>query len=325
MCYITKQVSEVLTRLQQGDIAAIPTETVYGLAADASCEAAIRQIFACKQRPLDHPLIMHVAANWDLSSWVSYIPDYAYALMDAFWPGPLTLVLPLKPGAISPLITGGQASIAIRAPKHPLTEALLHELGKPVVAPSANPFGKISPTTAEHVAQSFPTHDFYILDGGRCALGLESTILSALSTDHYQILRHGLIDSTHIQGIITAQRADLSTRPRVSGGLATHYQPEKTVYYADRLETLSPYLNKSRAKPYVFTFSQHYQGPQHALYQFSENSDLAAYELYYQLRLADESAADFILIENPPATPPWLAIREKIVKAGSPWSEENEK
>ena len=167
---ITTNIDLVLEHLKQGEVVAIPTETVYGLAADATNESAIKKIFSIKKRPLNHPLIMHVCHDWDLNQWVNNVPVYAQHMILAFWPGPLTLVFNSKKDAVHSLVNGGQNSIAIRAPSHPLTEQLLRRLNRPIVAPSANPFGQISPTTALHVAQSFPDEHFLILDGGRCPL-----------------------------------------------------------------------------------------------------------------------------------------------------------
>ena len=318
MSYITSDVNRVIERLSRGDIAAIPTETVYGLAADAFSDSAIKKIFSTKKRPINHPLIMHIAPQWDLTQWVSYIPDYAYALMESFWPGPLTLILPIKPGAINPLVTGGQTTIAIRAPNHDLAHELLLKFGKPLVAPSANPFGKISPTTARHVQQAFPTDDFLILDGGRCRVGVESTIISALDYLTYEIARPGIIDEEKI-AVTTSRKGRSPTKnTRVPGGLSTHYQPEKKLYYVDDIGQAISWLDTVKALPYVLTFSQNYLGPYVSLYEFPKSSEDAAYELYYRLRLADQSDADFILIELPPKGDVWLVIREKIVKAGRP-------
>ncbi len=308
MSFITNDLKRVLEQLQAGNIAAIPTETVYGLAADAANEAAIKKVFATKNRPIDHPLILHVAPHWDLSTWVSSVPEYAHALIEAFWPGPLTLVLPLKTGALHPLVTGGQNSIAIRAPNHPLAQTLLQQLGRPLVAPSANPFGKISPTTAEHVQQSFPDQDFLILNGGRCSIGVESTIVSALEAETYQILRHGTLSEQRIANVASVRRTNQVSAVRTSGQLATHYQPQKKLYYTDSLVTAA------HSGAYLLSFYPH----ANARYQFPNNGQQAAYELYYQLRVADQSTADYMVIELPPETEDWLALREKIIKAGAP-------
>ena len=317
MSCITSDVNLVLERLSMGDIAAIPTETVYGLAADAFSDSAIKKVFSTKKRPIDHPLIMHIAPEWDLTQWVSHIPDYAYALMESFWPGPLTLILPIKLGAINPLITGGQTSIAIRAPNHAVAQELLLKFKKPLVAPSANPFGKISPTTAHHVRHGFPTNDFLILDGGRCSVGVESTIVCALGPLTYAIVRPGIIDEEKIAATTSLKGLSLVKNARVPGGLSSHYQPEKKLYYLDDIGQASSWLDKAKALPYVLTFSKNYRGPYASLYEFPDSSEDAAYELYYRLRIADQSEADFILIELPPKGQAWFVIRERILKAGT--------
>lgn len=318
MSSITKDVNLVVERLNMGEIAAIPTETVYGLAADAFSDLAIKKVFATKKRPVDHPLIMHVAPEWDLTQWVSHIPDYAYALIESFWPGPLTLILPIKSGAVNSLITGGQTSIAIRSPNHPVAQEVLLKFGKPLVAPSANPFGKISPTTAQHVQHGFPTDDFLILDGGRCSVGVESTIVSALNPLSYEIARPGIIGEDKIAVITSLKALHASENLRVPGKLATHYQPEKKLYYVEDINQAALWLDKTNASPYVLTFSVNYRGPHVSVYEFPHNSEDAAYELYYRLRIADQSEADFILIELPPNDQAWLVIRERILKAGQP-------
>ncbi len=317
MSRITNKLELIIEQLNAGEIAGIPTETVYGLAADAGCETAIKKVFACKKRPANHPLILHVSHQWDLTQWVTTIPDYAYALMEAYWPGPLTLILPLKIGAINPIVTGGQNSIAVRAPQHPLAQALLLTLAKPVVAPSANPFGKISPTTAEHVQQSFPNEDFLILDGGRCAIGVESTLINALDSDGYQILRHGTLNAEQLARVASRIHDTQANSVRAPGQLATHYQPEKPVYYTSDWQTA---LHELSEKPYLFTFSRRPEDSTPLSYTFGLDPEHAAYELYYRLRLADLSNADFILVELPPNHPNWLAIREKILKAGTLWT-----
>ena len=192
MSTITTDIHAIARVLNQGEIAAIPTETVYGLAAHANNVDAIKQVFAVKQRPQDHPLILHIAQDWGLDRWATMIPYYVDNLINTFWPGPLTIVLPATT-EVNPLITGNKPTVAIRCPQHPLTQQLLQLLQYPLVAPSANLFGKLSPTTAAHVCMNFKYDDFLILDGGRCVLGIESTIVDATNTNGYRILRHGAI------------------------------------------------------------------------------------------------------------------------------------
>lgn len=300
MSTITHDINLVIASLQRGDIAAIPTETVYGLAGNAENDAAIRHIYELKQRPLNHPLIMHIAKDADLTRWATDIPDYVETLIKHFWPGPLTLVLPCLPSQVNPLVTGGQATVAIRTPSHPQAQQLLSALDFPLVAPSANQFGKISPTTAAHVHESFKDSKLLILDGGRCSVGIESTIVAATSHDGYQILRHGMIDEAILRQVLPNLELSRDERIRVSGNLKTHYQPEKPLYYFTDLELAQQFCS------------------QHAATILSLNHDpkTAAYELYYQLRAADKSSADVILIELPPETAAWKGTRERIMKAG---------
>lgn len=310
MAVITENIEQVIAHLRQGGIAAIPTETVYGLAANAENEQAIRKIYALKNRPLNHPLIMHIHKDWDLHRWVQNVPDYAQALIKAFWPGPLTLVLQLKPEQTSTMITGGQTTLAIRCPKHPITEMLLKTLDFPLVAPSANPFGKISPTTAEHVKQSFLDNTLLILDGGRCSIGIESTIVSATSPDGYQILRHGIITESMIAEVLPKRQLFENNTTRVPGRLAQHYQPEKTLYLINNNQNIQKFVHQIKKTAYILSFQPH------ADYELPSCPDRMAYELYFQLRKADESAAKILVLELPPARPEWEGIRERLLKAG---------
>lgn len=316
MSTITTNIDQACQALQQGEIVAIPTETVYGLAANAENEQAIRKIYAMKKRPLSHPLIMHVAKNWDLKQWVSAIPDYAKRLMEHFWPGPLTLVFACKTGQVSPLITGGQDSLALRCPKHPLATALLQKLAFPLVAPSANPFAKISPTTAEHVQHSFKEENLLILDGGRCQIGIESTIIAATHPEGYQILRQGIITESQINSVLSTQQRQGKTTLRVPGKLASHYQPEKLLYCFSDLKTLQAFVEQAGDhRVYVLSFTEKSEARLQFDYRFPPSPKQSAFELYYQLRRADQSKAQCIAIELPPDQEPWAALRERILKA----------
>lgn len=316
MSTITTDIELAISHLQQGEVVAIPTETVYGLAGNAEDDCAIKKIYAIKNRPLNHPLIMHVAEGWELSRWVSYIPDYVPILMKHFWPGPLTLVMKSKSGCISPFITGGQNTVAIRCPKHPVTQALLHRLNFPLVAPSANPFGKISPTTANHVQDSFKQDKLLILDGGRCEVGIESTILAATSPEGYEILRHGSINELQINAVLTGKQVKKPSAIRAPGRLASHYQPEKPLYCFSDSAAIQRFCQESQSAVYVIAFAPMPDANAKLYYQLPNTPEKVAFELYYQLRRADQSEAAFIAIELPPEQGEWLAIRERILKAG---------
>ncbi|CEK09666.1 L-threonylcarbamoyladenylate synthase [Legionella hackeliae] len=315
MSTIITDVELAKTHLQRGEIVAIPTETVYGLAGNAENDEAIHKIYALKQRPLNHPLIMHVAQDWDLSKWVSFVPEYARILIDKFWPGPLTLVLKSNLATVSPLITGGQDTIALRSPKHPIAQKLLQELNFPLVAPSANPFGKISPTTAEHVRDSFKENELLILDGGRCQVGIESTILAAIAPDQYKILRHGVITEQQISAILPQKAAREESSIRVPGKLASHYQPEKPLYCFENAAAIQQFCERIQEAVFVISFAEFNQHPSHLYYKMPVSAEQYAFELYYQLRHADQSQASCIAIELPPAGVNWEGVRERILKA----------
>ena len=311
---MTQDIALIVKELSLGHVVALPTETVYGLAANAMHESAIKKVFSIKGRPLTHPLIMHVADHWDLSPWVKYIPPYAYALMQRYWPGPLTLVFHLNLAAsLSPLITGGQNTIAIRCPNHPKTLQVLRELGQPIVMPSANPFGKISPTQAIHVYQDFPESDFLILEGGRCEVGIESTILDASVKDKAQILRQGRVTARDLQDFV--QLYQTNSTMKVSGCLKHHYQPDKPLYYFDasHLDKISAELLKSSS---VLIFSTAFELNVPHLFVFSSCSNQAEAAFYSELRHADTKDVKQILIELPPDSFAWQGLRDRIKRAG---------
>ena len=315
---ITTSIPLALEDLEKGNVVAIPTETVYGLAADATNETAIKKIFSIKKRPLNHPLIMHVCHDWDLSQWVTNVPEYAQQMILAFWPGPLTLVLNSKKGAINSLVNAGQNSIAIRAPKHHVTEQLLRRLNRPLVAPSANPFGQISPTTALHVAQSFPNENFLILDGGRCEVGIESSIIQATHPNNYTVLRPGMIDLKTMKNRLAKESPLNVSSPRVSGQLDSHYKPKKLLYYIDDWQQIDNYSHLLIGEIYMISISDYTAEEGTLHHQLPNDEKVVAYQLYNELRYADRSQADVILIELPPNHIKWRAIREKIIKAGQP-------
>lgn len=321
MSVIVSDVNEVINQLNQGNVIALPTETVYGLAADATNHDAVAKIYKIKNRPLNHPLIMHVAPEWDLTQWVETIPEYALQLIKTLWPGPLTLIFKLKKEAnISRLITANQDTIAIRAPAHQKALEVLTKLGKPIVAPSANPFGKISPTSAQHVLQDFPLESFVILDGGKCEVGIESTIISCLDARHCSILRHGIINQSHIQNYCDIlDSASLTETIKVSGNLKSHYQPHKPLFYFEKLDFAK--INQKAIdleKSYIISFAQSIEGllAEKLNYTFPECQERAAHEFYQQLRIADQTNKEVILIELPPKTPEWAALLDRIQKAG---------
>jgi L-threonylcarbamoyladenylate synthase len=321
MSLITTNLNRAVLDLKDGKPVAIPTETVYGLAAPINKDKAIKAVFAMKNRPLNHPLIVHIAEDWDLNELAEEVPAYAQLLIKKFWPGPLTLIFRCKENHINPLITGGQSTIAVRCPAHPIAQKLLQQLDIPVVAPSANPFGKISPTTAQHVKQSFPDKELLILDGGRCTVGIESTIVDATNPAGYRILRHGMIDEKAIAKVISTQHLTKDGNTiRVPGKLDHHYQPQKNLYYFDRYETLANFCSKRDGDVYVIASQQPPGIDEKNFHLLTKTPEKAAYDLYYQLREGDASNAMCIAIELPPAESKWEGVRERILKAGYPYS-----
>lgn len=314
----TADIQRAASLLGNGQLVALPTETVYGLAASAQNPAAIRRVFSAKGRPADHPLIVHLPNLSHLPHWVSQIPAQAQQLATAFWPGPLTMVLPAAP-AVSRLITGGQDTVAVRWPAHPLFQAVLDQLGHAVVAPSANPFGHISPTCAAHVARQMEGRIEAVLDGGDCRFGLESTIVD-LSGPQARILRPGSISAAQLADVLPLDQGQRHQVPRVPGALASHYAPRipchrieaahrsrlPTQVWAEGLAFIS--MAGSPATPLPVT--QSYLLP----------ADPAAYasQIYAVLHQAEASGCSRILIELPPDTPAWLHVRDRLLRASTP-------
>jgi L-threonylcarbamoyladenylate synthase len=233
---ITNDIAKATTALVSGNLCAIPTETVYGLAANALDETAVARVFAAKERPADHPLIVHVASSSDVSEWITELPQWAIDLTNAVWPGPLTIVGP-RTKLASNSVTGNQDTVAVRVPSHPIAQDLLHQLKaqgvKGLVAPSANRFGHVSPTSAAHVAADLGEYLIkygdLILDGGDCQVGVESTIVLATGSQPV-ILRPGAITAADIQRITGVDVSEATTdAPRVSGALDSHYSPTAQV------------------------------------------------------------------------------------------------
>ena len=229
-----QQIDAAVAALKAGALCVVPTETVYGLAADARNDAAVRRIFTTKGRPADHPLIVHLASVDDVDAWAINIPHYARLLAAAYWPGPLTLILH-KHASVLDVVTGGQDSVGLRVPAHDLTRAVIAQLGSGIAAPSANRFGKVSPTTAQHFIDDIgellqPTDA--VLDGGPCSIGVESTIVDCTG-EQPRILRSGAITSAMIEETTGLDVLAADGTIRASGTLASHYAPAARVHIAE--------------------------------------------------------------------------------------------
>lgn len=314
-----------LNTLRAGGIVAFPTETVYGLGADALNPAAIAKVFASKRRPATNPLIVHVHSSDAARALTTAWPTAAQQLAEALWPGPITLVLP-KANHIPAVITAGGPTVAIRIPNHPLALELLRQLDRPLVGPSANPSGTISPTTAQHVLESF-NDTLPILDGGPCAAGIESTVYDPIN---HRLLRPGLITAdtiariTHTHprpGAQSTVSASAPTSPLPSPGLLPRHYAPRTPALLVTTDTIPTLLAGTRRAIILATSPQRLPSP-HTLIQMPPGPRDYAQRLYDALHQADHAAADLILIERPTSEGPdaelWLAILDRLTRATTP-------
>lgn len=319
-------------RLAAGSLLGMPTETVYGLAADADNASAVQRIFAAKGRPSDHPLIVHLAPGDGPHGWragvdhyAREVPDFALALMQAFWPGPLTLILPRRAG-VAAVAAGGQDSVGLRCPSHPVAQALLtaaraHGVHG-VAAPSANRFGRVSPTTAAHVAEEFgqlPDDALLILDGGACPVGIESTIVDA-TRGHPVLLRPGMVTQAQLEAVCGQPlRERDGTAPRASGTLESHYAPNARVRLmpAPALQTALDLLGRDAQHIAVYARTALKTAPGVALRRMPDNATQAAQALFATLRELDATGVKLIWVETPPDDPDWDGVRDRLQRAAA--------
>lgn len=312
MAQIGKDINKARELLAAGELVAIPTETVYGLAANALDEEAVTKIFRAKNRPEFDPLIIHVPSFERAGLYAVDIPLQARALADAYWPGPLTLLLQKKP-VISDLVTAGLPTVGIRCPDHPLTSKLLQSLDFPLAAPSANPFGYISPTTPRHVADQLGDRIPYILDGGPCQVGIESTIIG-FDNGTGIVLRAGGLKTEDIEKVIGKVKFQVtsSSNPKAPGQLQSHYAPRKKLIAGD----LDALTRRHRAeKTAILSFRRDRHAPFQFILSPSGNLDEAARNFFAALRALDESPADLILAEFVPDTGLGKAINDRLRRA----------
>lgn len=318
-------IARAVQTLAAGDLLGLPTETVYGLAADALRDEAVAKIFAAKGRPADHPLIVHVAGQAQVPLFASEVPVFARQLMDAFWPGPLTLILPRQPG-VATASAGGQASIGLRCPSHPVAQAVMQACaaaGMPgLSAPSANQFGRVSPTTARHVQGEFGDA-LLILDGGECEVGIESTIVDC-TRGAPVLLRPGQITRTQIEQVCGQPLQDKAAlaqpAPKASGTLESHYAPRAKVRLmaadeiVQRLQGLGVHANN------LAVWSRGVlpdTGAGVIWHQQSAQAATAAHDLFAVLRDLDARGVQQIWVELPPDTPEWEGVRDRLQRAAA--------
>ena len=320
---IEKPTDEAIQRaaqlLRAGALVALPTETVYGLGADASNPEATAKIFAAKDRPADHPLIVHLADTEQIVDWARDIPRDAIALARAFWPGPLTMILK-KEEDVPDVVTGGQDTVGLRVPDHPVALELLRAFNGGIAAPSANRFGRISPTTAQHVDEELGERVAMILDGGPCDVGIESTIID-LSRDEPTILRPGIIGVDAISAVLgrrprlrgenTASAQDSDSTPRVSGSLAAHYAPRTPMKMVPAAELL-----QATADCAILSRTVECPESRHIMsIEAPFDAQGYAHDLYANLRALDASGARLILVEELPTDTSWAAVQDRLGRA----------
>jgi L-threonylcarbamoyladenylate synthase len=315
-------IERAATALASGELVAFPTETVYGLGASADDDAAVARIFEAKGRPADHPLIVHVADADGARAFAAHVPAVAVRLVAAFWPGPLTIIVPRAAG-VGTAAAGGQATIGLRCPSHPVARSLLQaarQAGVPgVAAPSANRFGRISPTRAEHVVAEFGDA-LMVLDGGACEVGIESTIVDC-SRGHAVLLRPGVLTRAQIEAAAGEPlREPDAGAPRASGTLESHYAPRAPLRLmpAGQLHTALQLLGSSPLRLAVYSRplpAGAGSGVRHRV--MPERAADAAHELFAVLRAFDDEGVQLIWVEEPPPTPEWEGVRDRLRRAAA--------
>ena len=300
--------NQAISKLQHGEVVAIPTETVYGLAADATNDAALQQIYTIKQRPADNPLIVHIASINHVEDWAAEFSPLAKKLAKAFWPGPLTLVLPAK-NTVSQIVRGGQSTVALRVPNHALTLQLLQQSGLALAAPSANKFTQLSPTCAQHVLNGLG-ENIAVLDGGACEVGIESTIV-AVQGETWQMLRLGMLPETNIHALAGVPALKINQTIKAPGQHALHYSPRTPMQLFAARDALIKNANSRTAALLLGAGAV----PNCVYFELNNNANDVAQKLYDTLHKMDALKLDKLLIETPPNAPEWLAILDRLTRA----------
>jgi L-threonylcarbamoyladenylate synthase len=311
---------QAVAALRAGEVVAFPTETVYGLGADASNPQAVQKIYQLKGRPSSHPLIVHIGDITELPQWAAHISPAAVSLASAFWPGPLTLVL-TRDQSVNKTVTGGQETVAVRVPSHPVAQQLLKAFGGGIAAPSANRFGHVSPTRAEHVREEFGDEVGIVLDGEGCEIGLESTIVSCVGAVP-QLLRPGAITLSQLQAVVPQVTATVDANaPRAPGMLERHYSPHTPLKLVSTSELVAAIAEATLAGKQVAVLATHAASTTRALVTWMDagtNSMLYARNLYRNIRALDKVGARVILVEAVPDSEAWAAVRDRLRRAATP-------
>ncbi len=315
-------IARAVELIKQGKLVAIPTETVYGLGADAKNPEAVKRIFAAKDRPADHPLIVHIPDKAALDDWAIDIPEPVWKLAEQFWPGPLTIVLKKHPD-VPFEVTGGQDTVALRVPNHPVALSVLKAFGGGIAAPSANRFCRISPTLASHVEEELGDKVDMILDGGACQVGLESTIAD-LSGEQPRLLRPGQISKSEIEELlgITLQLPENKEKILAPGMMNVHYSPitETLLCTPTQVEiVLRGDAFQHQHKMGILGYARKIDSDLfERIIIMPDDVNAYAHELYGKLRELDHAGLDLILVEQPPQTEEWRAVNDRLGKASKP-------
>ncbi len=305
--------------LRAGELVAFPTETVYGVGANASDPSAVRKIFEAKGRPANHPVIVHLDSVRYLHRWVKEVPPAAQQLAERFWPGPLTLVMPRGPN-VQDVVTGGEDTIALRVPSHPMARQLLTAFGGGIAAPSANRFGRLSPTRPEHVREELGDSVKMILDGGESSIGLESTIVACLE-GRVRLLRPGAITLAQLKGLVGEVEVGMAPdAPRVPGSTPAHYAPMTTLELV-AIEVLEEQVANHAAagrKVAVLAMRPPLRAHRNATWiNAGKKLETYAHNLYSHLRTLDKVGASRILVQIVPADDRWDAVRDRLTRAAA--------
>jgi L-threonylcarbamoyladenylate synthase len=297
----SKEIQKAAEILRAGGLVVFPTETVYGLGANALDPAAVRKVYALKGRPPASPLIVHVSGVEQAREFAAEWPEAADRLAREYWPGPLTLVVPKK-AAIPDEVTAGLNTVGLRVPRHPVALELLHTADIPIAAPSANRFTQLSPTTAQHVREAFGEQTPFLLDGGPCEVGLESTVI-AVSQDGLEVLRPGMAFVE--EAVVGAEGGEAAHRS--PGQHKKHYSPRTRV-----LLVSSGHLPREGRGAYLWITQE---APGGRVIRMPARADAYAAALYAQLHELDREGLDWIAVEFPPESPEWAAIRDRLTRA----------
>jgi len=314
-----QEIDHAVQALRDGELVAFPTETVYGLGANASNPAAVRRIFEAKGRPETHPVIVHLDSPRYLHRWVTEVPEAAQLLAERFWPGPLTLIMP-RAANVHDIVTGGQDTIAVRVPSHPMAQQLLTAFGGGIAAPSANRYGRLSPTRPEHVRDELGEAVKVVLDGGECQIGLESTIVSCVGPVP-RLLRPGAVTLTQLRAVLPDLTATAAPdAPRVPGDQRVHYAPQTplSIVATDEIDARAESLSAGGHRIAVLA-----QRLPLRTYRFvtwinaGRRPDAYAHDLYANLRTLDTAGCAQILVQAVPGDERWAAIRDRLARASA--------